>query len=137
MIDIIKEPENMDGLIYFTQRQLGTKGTARAWVYKGMCEKCNKGIMSKPKDPKTGKVKIRAKEYTCPECGFTIEKKAYEETLNCEIKYTCPECGNEGEAEVLFKRRKLDGVDSVVFQCGKCNAKLGITKKMKDRKSKD
>ncbi len=136
MIGIVREPENMDELIYFTRRQLDSKGEARAWVYKGMCEKCKKGLMGKPRDEKTGKAKIRAKEYVCPECGFMIEKKAYEETLDCEIKYTCPECGNEDETAVPYKRKKWQGVDAVVFQCSKCDAKLGITKKMKDKKEK-
>jgi predicted RNA-binding Zn-ribbon protein involved in translation (DUF1610 family) len=128
----VREPESMDELIYFTQREIG-KGNVRAWVFKGACPKCNKGMMGKPVDAKTGKVKIRAKEYVCPECGFTVEKKAHEETLTCSVKYTCPECGNEGEAEVPFKRRKFQGMDAIVFQCGKCSAKIPITKKMKEK----
>jgi uncharacterized CHY-type Zn-finger protein len=126
----------MEELIYFTQRQVG-KGNARAWVYKGPCPKCGKGLMGKPVDEKTGKVKIRAKEYVCPECSYTVEKKAYEETLECEIKYTCPECGNDGEAKVPFKRKTFQGMKAVVFQCGKCKAKIPITKKMKEKGEKD
>ncbi|MBW2972658.1 hypothetical protein KY359_06490 [Candidatus Woesearchaeota archaeon] len=122
----------MDELIYFTQRAVG-KGNVRAWAYKGPCPKCGKGRMGKPVDEKTGKVKIRAKEYVCPECGYTVEKKAYEDTLTCEIKYTCPECGNTGDAEAPFKRKKFQGMDAVVFQCGKCKAKIPITKKMKEK----
>ena len=86
---MLREPESMEELIYFTQRNVGS-GNVKAWVYKGLCPKCGKGRMGKPVDEKTGKVKIRAKEYFCPECGNTIEKKAYEETLNCEIKYSLP-----------------------------------------------
>lgn len=136
MINILKEPENMSDLIYFTQRQVD-KGDVRAWVYKGPCPKCNKGRMGKPVDPKTGKVKIRSKEYVCPECNYTIEKKAYEETLQCEIKYTCPDCGNKSEAEVPFKRKKFQGMDAIVFLCDKCKTKIPITKKMKDKSSKE
>ena len=84
---MVKEPESMEELIYFTRRTIG-KGQAQAWVYKGDCPKCGKGKMGKPVDEKTGKVKIRAKEYVCPECGNAEEKNAYEETLQCEIKYT-------------------------------------------------
>lgn len=121
----------MEDLVYFTQRAVG-KGNVRAWVYRGLCPKCGKGTMSKPRDAKTGKVKIRAKEYLCPDCGYMVEKKAYEETLTCEAKYTCPECGNEGDVAVPFKRKKFQGMDAVVFQCGKCKAKIPITKKMKE-----
>ena len=87
--------------------------------------------MGKPKDEKTGKPKIRAKEYVCPECGHSEEKKEYEETLTAEIKYTCPKCGNEGEIEIPFKRKKIDGTDALVFNCQQCNEKILITKKMK------
>lgn len=126
----------MEELIYFTQRSIG-KGNVKAWAYKGMCPKCKKGKMSKPVDPKTGKVKIRAKEYVCPECNYTVEKKAYEESLECEIKYTCPECGHSGETAVPFKRKKFQGVDAIVFLCDKCKAKIPITKKMKEKGEKD
>jgi uncharacterized CHY-type Zn-finger protein len=66
-----------------------------------------------------------------------VEKKVYEETLTCEIKYTCPECSNEGETEVPYKRKTWQGMKAVVFQCGKCNAKIGITKKMKSKGDPD
>lgn len=130
---MVTEPESMEQLVYFTQRTLGAKGNARAWVYKGNCPKCNKGLMGKPVDEKTGKVKVRSKEYLCPECGYRVEKKAYEESLQCEIKYTCPDCGNEGETSVPFKRRTWQGMKAVLFQCDKCKAKLGITKKLKEK----
>lgn len=132
----MREPESMDELIYFTQREIG-KGNVKAWVFREVCPKCKKGLMGKPVDAKTGKVKIRAKEYVCPKCGFTIEKKAYEETLMCSVKYTCPECGNKGEAEVPFKRKKFQGMDAIVFQCSKCGAKIPITKKMKEKGGPD
>ena len=136
MVCIVKEPESMEELVYFTQRSVGN-GNVRAWVYRGICPKCKKGKMGKPADEKTGKVKVRAKEYVCPECGYTVEKKAYEETLECEIKYTCPECGHSGEIAVPFKRKKFQGMDAVVFLCDKCKAKIPITKKMKEKGEKD
>ena len=119
----------MGDLVYFTQRAVG-KGNAKAWVYRGTCPKCGKCKMGKPVGS-NGKVKIRAKEYVCPGCGFTAEKKEHEETLTCEIKYKCPECGNESEIAVPYKRKKFQGVDAIVFQCGKCKAKIPVTKKMK------
>jgi predicted RNA-binding Zn-ribbon protein involved in translation (DUF1610 family) len=128
---MVKEPQSMDELVYFTQRAVG-KGNVRAWVYKGDCPKCKKAKMGKPVGS-DGKVKIRAKEYVCPACGYTAEKKSYEETLFCEIQYTCPECGNKSDTTVPYKRKPYQGVPSVVFQCGKCNAKIPITKKMKEK----
>ena len=47
------------------------------------------------------------------------------------IKYTCPECKYEGEIQIPYKRKKIQGVDALVFNCQKCNAKIIITKKMK------
>ena len=119
----------MQEVIYFTQRAVGS-GYVKAWVYKGDCPKCHKAKMGKPKDDKTGKVKIRAKEYLCPACKYTVEKKEYEETLQCEIKYTCPSCKLVGEIQVPYKRKKFEGVDSIIFLCDKCKTKIPITKKM-------
>ena len=124
----------MDEIIYFTQRTIGT-GEIRAWVSKQDCPKCKKAQMGKPRDKK-GKVLIRAKEYVCPNCGNAIEKKAYEESLTVSIEYTCPDCKNSGEAEVLFKRKNIDGVPTIRCQCGKCSANIDITKKMKEKKVK-
>ena len=105
----IKEPENMDELVYFTNRQLsGGKGTVTAWTYKEKCPKCGKGIMGKPKDAKTGKVKIRATEYECPECKYSAPKEAYEDTLTCQAKYKCPKCSFEGDIEMPFIRKKKE-----------------------------
>lgn len=140
---MIKEPESMDEVCYFSRRDLENgKGDAVAWVFKGTCPKCKKGKMGKPINPKTGKAKIRAKEYECPECGYIVEKEEYEDTLECEIKYTCPKCSHKGETTVPFKRKSLKLADSasgkarsskaIVFICEKCNEKLGITKKMKE-----
>jgi len=128
---MVTEPENMDELIYFTNRTIG-EGNAKAWVYKEDCPKCGKAKMGKP--VVKGKVKIRAKEYVCPECGNTVEKKEYEETLTCEASYTCPHCKHQGEASVPYKRKKIDGVDTIRVQCTSCNGNIDITKKMKEKK---
>lgn len=133
-------PESMDALVYFTRRTIG-KGKAMAWAYKIPCPKCKKGIMSKPKDEKTGKVKIRATAYVCESCLHSIEKGEYEDMLTCEIVYTCPKCLKSGEAEVSFKRKKValvneetgkkSSVPAVVFNCKDCDEKIAITRKMK------
>lgn len=133
-------PDSMDECVYFTRRNIG-KGKAIAWVLKEKCPKCGKALMGKPKDEKTGKVKIRAKEYVCPECGYTVEKGAYEDTLTVNIQYTCPHCGNQGEAQESFKRKKVQvfdeeeqkkkSIDAIKFKCGKCGKDILITKKMK------
>lgn len=131
--------EDIDKLVYFTQRKLGEKGKAFAWVYRQPCPKCKKALMGKPRDG--GKVKIRAKEYVCPECNYTVEKEEYEGTLTAGIEYICPECGNSATTEVPYKKKKvkviddetgkMSSVDAIQFACGKCGAKINITKKMK------
>ena len=129
----------MEECIYYTFRGIG-EGEAKAWVFKGKCPKCSKGLMGKPKDEK-GKVKIRAKEYVCPECGYTAEKEAYENSLTVNIKYTCPHCKFEGETQIPFHRKKVQifneetkkkkAVEALRFQCGKCGKDIDVTKKMK------
>jgi predicted RNA-binding Zn-ribbon protein involved in translation (DUF1610 family) len=126
----LKEPESMEECIYFTRRTIDN-GKAMAWVFKEKCPKCGKALMGKPLDPKTGGAKIRAKEYVCPKCGYTVPKKEYEDTLTANIKYTCPKCGNQGETQIPFRRKSFQGVQALVFECGKCKAKIPITKKMK------
>lgn len=128
----LKMPDSMDECFYFTNRNLEEgKGSIIAWVYRPKCPKCGKGVMGKPVDPKTGKVKKKADTYTCKECGYEVDSKEFDETLKVEVQYKCPFCGNEGEATTEYKRKKYKGVDAYVFACGKCNEKIGITKKMK------
>lgn len=133
----LKMPESMDECIYFTRR---SKPQAVAWVFKEKCPKCKKAMMGKPTGP-DGKVKIRAKEYVCPECRHTVEKQAYEDTLTANIQYTCPQCSNSGEIQIPFKRKKVKIFDeeegkekmaeALQFQCPKCSQKINVTKKMK------
>ena len=131
----IKMPESMDECFYFTNRTLENgKGNVIAWVYRPKCPKCGKGIMGKPVDPKTGKVKKKADIYVCPECKYEVAVEEMNPTLNVEVQYKCPFCGNEGEATTEYKRKKYKGVDAYVFVCGKCGEKIGITKKMKSTK---
>jgi hypothetical protein len=137
----LKLPKSMDECIYFTRRKLGEKGSAVAWVYKEKCPKCKKAIMGKPKDEKTGKTKIRAKEYVCPSCDHTMEKGAYEDTLTANIQYTCPHCSVSGENQMSFKRKRVQlinpetgkkkAADALKFPCKKCKKDILITKKMK------
>jgi len=137
----LKEPESMDECVYFTDRFLNNEGHIRCWVCKELCSKCGKGLMAKPKDPKTGRPKIRATIYECPECGHTEEKEAHEETLTASVKYKCPYCKNEDETQIPFKRKKVrrfneeknkkETVEAAVFDCSKCKKRIEITKKMK------
>jgi predicted RNA-binding Zn-ribbon protein involved in translation (DUF1610 family) len=137
----LKKPKSMDECLYFTNRSTEEKGKIKAWVFKQNCTKCNKALMGKPRDPKTGRPKIRSKEYVCPSCGDTIEKQAYEETLNICVEYTCPHCNHKDELETQYKRKKVQifkkeknkkvSIDSIRFQCSKCGENIDITKKMK------
>ena len=126
-------PEDMDDLFYFTRRTMGN-GKAMAWVYRPECGSCHKAKMGKPVDAKTGKPKIRAKEYVCPECNHTAPKEELEETCQMEIVYTCPHCSKEGEATTQYKLKSFEGVKAYVFECTHCGKKVGVTKKMKEGK---
>lgn len=136
----LKQPTSMDECIYFTNRSIGT-GKAKAWVFKAKCPKCGKSLMAKPRDPKTGKPKIRSKEYVCPSCNHTEQKKEHEEKLTANIQYTCPKCSNKSEIQIPYKRKKIQllnietgkksPVDALQFSCSKCEEKINITKKMK------
>ncbi len=134
----MKEPTSTGECIYFTNRILES-GKLKAWVFKEKCPKCGKGLMGKP--VVKGKVKIRAKEYICPECNYTVDKDEYEPTLTINIKYTCPHCSHEGEISLPFKRKKFSrlneetgkkqSIESIRFQCQKCEKDIDVTKKMK------
>ncbi|MBI3031904.1 hypothetical protein HYY69_00365 [Candidatus Woesearchaeota archaeon] len=125
----LTEPENMDDLLYFTNRGI-KEGKVKAWVYKKLCPQCKKEKMGKPVGDE-GNIKIRAKEYQCPGCKYTEEKKEHEESLNLEAKYTCPDCMKQGEGATLYKRKKFQGADAYVVECQHCKAKIPITKKLK------
>ena len=137
----LKEPESMDGCVYFTNRILTNDGYIKTWVLKELCPKCNKSLMSKPKDPKTGRPKIRATEYVCESCGYKEDEAAYEDRLTANILYKCPYCKNEGEIQVPFKRKKVrrfneekqkkETVEALIFDCSKCKKRIEVTKKMK------
>jgi len=131
---MLQEPDSMEELVYFTRRVIEPKGKVVAWVFREKCPKCKKALMGKPQED--GKIKIRAKEYVCSECGYKEGKYEYENKLTCNIKYTCPYCLFEGEIQVPFKRRTYQGVPAIVFECSKCKGKIAITKKMKDPKEK-
>lgn len=137
----LKEPQSVDECVYLTDRDLDKGGYVRAWVLKENCPKCGKALMGKPRDPKTGKPKIRADFYECPACKYTAKKEEYEDTLTVSIRYTCPFCKHQGETHVPFKRKKMkrlnedtmkkETVDTIRFQCEKCRKDIDITKKMK------
>ncbi len=132
----LKQPSSMDECVYFTRRNIDVEsGKAMVWVLREICPKCKKGIMGKPRDSK-GKVSIRAKEYVCPECKYTVEKGEYEDTLTANIMYTCQKCKFSGETQIPFKRKKVMGVDALKFKCQKCGFDIIVTKKMKKLKDK-
>ena len=81
-------------------------------------------------------MKIRAKEYVCYECGYTVNKEEYEETLMACVDYTCPECKHKADTQILFKRKSISGVKTIRIKCEKCNANIDVTKKMKVPKKK-
>lgn len=128
----LKQPESMDELVYLTDRDT-TGGPVRLWVFRKDCPKCGKQ-MGKPKNAK-GKVKIRATEYVC-DCGHSESKAEYENSLVASAEYECSACGKTGEAEVPFKRKVINGVQTIRLTCEKCGAHLDVTKKMKEKAAK-
>ncbi|MEK6916180.1 MAG: hypothetical protein AABW92_00395 [Nanoarchaeota archaeon] len=121
-------PESMEELVYWTSRKIND-GFVKAWVEKENCPMCKKGLMGKP--VVKGKVKIRATQYICPKCNYTVEKGEYEDTLTTSILYTCPHCKHKGETQVPYKRKKFKGADSIIFVCENCKENVPITKKLK------
>jgi predicted RNA-binding Zn-ribbon protein involved in translation (DUF1610 family) len=132
----LKVPESMEECLYFTNRSIGEKGNILAWVYRKECPKCKKAKMGKPVNPKTGRPKPRSLEYVCPGCGFTEEKAEHESTLTLEAQYTCPECGKDGEGSTPYVRKTFKGVKAFVIECEHCQAKIPVTKKLKEIKKK-
>ena len=136
----LREPTSMDECVYFTNRA-SDKGKARAWVFREQCPKCHEGLMGKPRDPKTGKPKIRAEEYVCPKCAYTASLEEYEDTLTANVQYTCQKCEKSGEIQIPYQRKKVKIFDeedqkertaeALQFQCEHCNEKINITKKMR------
>ena len=124
----IKEPESMEEIIYFTQRAIGA-GKVRCWVFKQDCPKCKGALMGKPVEK--GKIKVRAKNYICPKCNYSVEKQQYEDSLTANIHYVCPSCSFSGYAQIPFKRKMVQGISTLQSSCEKCNTKIDITKKMK------
>jgi len=131
----LRIPESMEECLYFTNRSLGEDGQAMAWVYRKDCPECKKAKMGKPVDPKTGKSKIRSKEYVCPSCSYTEEKSEHENSLFIEVKYSgCLSCGKDGEATGPYVRKNFKGVKSYIVECEHCGEKIPITKKLKEPK---
>lgn len=129
---MVTYPKDMSEVIYFTNRAIEPDGNAKAWAFKAKCEKCKVGMMGKPVEK--GKVKIRATEYICSNCGFSEEKSLHEAKLTLTIVYTCPHCKNSGDTTTPFQRKSFEGVKAFIFACQKCGKKIGITKKMKKPK---
>ena len=130
----LRFPNGMDECVYFTRRN-SDNGKAIAWAFREKCRKCKKSLMGKPKDEKTGSIKIRSPEYTCPSCKFAVPKNEYEDSLTLNIQYTCS-CGNSSETAMPFRRKTFQGVKAFVFECGKCKKQIPITKKMSSPKQK-
>ncbi len=129
----MKEPKSMEECLYYTNRTIGN-GSVRAWVFRKDCPKC-KAPMGLPMKA-TGKPDKKSPFFVCADCGYREEKKEHEESLHLDIVYTCPECGHSAETSIPYKRKKFQGVDAYVFECGKCKAKIPITKKLKTLKGK-
>ena len=130
----LKKPDSTDECLYFTNRSIG-EGYATAWAYRGECPKCKKPTIGKP-IKKNGKVDKKADYYECSICKHQESNEEMEQKLKLEVQYKCPHCSHEGETTTEYKRENFEGVPSYVFECDKCNKKIGITKKLKKSKKK-
>ena len=130
----LKKPSSMDECLYFTNRSIG-EGFATAWAYRPNCPKCKKPTMGKPLK-KNGKVDKKADYFECRACKHQMSNEEVDSLAKLEVQYKCPHCGNEGEATTEYTRKVFEGIQSFVFECGKCGKKIGITKKMKGSKKK-
>jgi hypothetical protein len=131
----LKKPQSMDECVYYTQRSIGGDGEVMCWVFKQSCPKCKKAQMGKPRDSK-GKVKTRADEYECPSCHYSVARQEYEDSLMACVEYTCPSCKSKAEKQIPFKRKNVNGVQTIRFPCDKCSFNIDVTKKMKEIKDK-
>ena len=131
---VYKLPDDMEKLVYFSRRIINGK-LVIAWANKKKCPKCGKALMGKPKDPKTGKIKIRSKEIICPACGYTLPKDEYESGIEVIADYDCPHCGKHGQSTAPYKWKTRMGVKTIRFTCEHCGKNIDITKKMKEPKS--
>ena len=130
----IKKPNSMEDCIYFTNRIMDS-GRATAWVFRKECPKCSKGFMGKPLN-KGNKIDKKANYYVCYSCNYQESNEDVENNLTLNVEYKCPYCGNEGETTSEYKRKTFEGVPSYIFECKKCNKKIGLTKKLKEKKKK-
>ena len=130
----LKKPSSVEECVYFTNRTI-SDGRAMAWVFRKECPKCKKGIMGKPLK-KNGKADKKADHYVCYSCGYKESNEQVENSLVLNIEYKCPYCGHEGETTSDYKRKTFEGVPSYVFECQKCRRKIGLAKKLKERKKK-
>lgn len=135
MVDF-EYPETMDELLYFTNRRLPDGTKILAVVERKDCPECGKEKMGKPINEKTGKVKTRAKEYVCPNCGHEEPKKAHEESLELDIQYTNSEQTEVKRTKTPYKRRTWKGMKSFVFENEFTGERMGITKRLKTKKKK-
>lgn len=134
MLDDI--PQQMDDLLYFSNRRLPSGIRMIAWVEKITCEGCKKALMGKPVDEKTGKVKIRSSIFVCPECGREEKKAVHTKKLTMQVRYT-DETGKEWKkAETEYKLRTWQGMKAYVFDNEFTGKPMGVTKRLKLKSEK-
>lgn len=130
----LEKPNSVEECIYFTNRIIGD-GRATAWVFRKECPKCKKDELRKP-STKSGKPDKKSPIFVCKSCRYEEKNEDVEKDLIINVEYKCPHCGNESETTAEYKRKSFEGVQSYVFECGKCSKKIGLTKKLKETKKK-
>ncbi len=124
-------PTSMEDLLYFSNRKMPDGVRIIAWVDKLTCEKCKKALMGKPINEKTGKVKIRAAVFVCPECEHEEPKTAHTKKLVMQIRYTDETGKNWKSAQTAYTLKTWKGMKAYVFQNEFTGEKMGVTKRLK------
>ena len=124
----LKDPKSMEDCFYFTRRKL-EKGSIVAWVLKPIGP--HGGLLQRPLNPKSGKVMKKSEVYVERGTDYEVPCKEIDPTLKVQIRYECPECAKAGETTAPYVWKTYKGAKSIIFYCNDCEAKLGISKKLK------
>jgi len=137
---MLTKPNDIEELLYFSQRDFDEGGEFKAWVFKPTCEKCGAKLGFKGKGSKCPdcgentlrKKSARSKEFYCNTCetkknalvceGCNTGFRKDDLNLQMNIEYTCPHCKEQLEAQIPWKKKGK----SIIFKCIKCDGKLTI-----------
>ncbi len=120
----LEKPRQASDLRYFSRKILENGGKATVWVFAPACPKCGQGRLVIPYDEDTGRYKSRARDFTCNNCKFAVQKSEIKmENPVANIEYVCPLCKAAGEKQTEFKR---DSKKVLKFTCDSCGKEVKV-----------